>query len=107
MNKEDRKEFDELKQILRQAFKDKYDPGNGEWKTARAIFETETVGTLGSICKDLKGLKASTDKIPDLVTLVNNIQCWRKKINKVLLWVGMCVITPIILFIIYQMIRQQ
>lgn len=105
MNKEDRKEFAELKQIIQETFKDKYDPDNGQWKTARAVFETKTAGTLEAIHKDLKGLKTSTDKIPDLVTSINGIQNWRKKINRVLIWVGTSIITPVILFIIYQALK--
>ena len=105
MNKEDRKQFDELKQYLEKSFKDKYEPGNG-WKTARAVFETKTVGALDSICKDMQGLKTSTDKIPDLVISINDIQNWRKKVNKVLIWIGRSIIIPIIMCVIYLFIKR-
>lgn len=103
MNKDDRREFDELKRYLEKSFKDKYEPDNG-WKTARAVFESETVGALGAINIQLKGLKVSTDKIPDLVVSINDIQAWRKKMNKILLWFVTC-FTSVGLFVIYQLIK--
>lgn len=100
MTKSERAELSEIKQILDGAFKDKYDPENG-WKTARAVFERETVLALNGIHEKLTDLK----KIPDLVTSVNDIQCWRKRFNKVMIYIGTGVIIPLILFIIYQEIK--
>jgi len=100
MTKSERTELSKIKEALEGAFKDRYDPGNG-WKTARAVFETKTVDALEAINLKL----TPVDKIPDLVTSVNDIQCWRKRVNKVLIYIGTGIIIPIILFVIYQEIK--
>jgi len=104
MTKSERGELSELKQILEDAFKDKYDSKNG-WKTARAVFENNTVNALEAINLKLESMGNSTDKVSDLVHSINDIQCWRKKTNKVLIWFGTSIITPIVLFIIYQALK--
>ena len=97
MTRNEKNEFAELKAIIEGAFKDKYSPENG-WKTARAVFESETLMTLGAI-------KEATSNIPELISSVKDIQCWRKKINKVLIWFGTSIITPVLLFVIYQALK--
>jgi len=96
MNKQDRHEFEELKNLILSINSAKYDPENGEWKTARAVFESKTVDALDSINGKLSDLKACTDKIPELINIVNDNSRWRKKMNKVMLWVGMGLGTPIL-----------
>jgi len=104
MNKEDKKEFVEIKDLLHQMVTDKYDPDNG-WKTARAVFESKTIDSLQVVQEKLSDLKVSTDKIPDLINTVNDIQGWRKKTNTVLKWFGTSFIAPLILFILYQLLK--
>lgn len=95
MTKSERNELSEIKHLLEDAFKDRYDPENG-WKTARAVFETKTIAALEAIHVELTTHKKSADKVPDLVTSVNDIQCWRKKVSKVMIWIGMVIGTPIL-----------
>ena len=97
MTRNEKNEFAELKAIIEGAFKDKYSPENG-WKTARAVFESETLMTLGAI-------KEATASIPDLISSVKDIQSWRKKMSKTLIWLGTSIITPIVLYNIYQAIK--
>lgn len=104
MNREDKKEISEIKELLHQMVADKYDPDNG-WKTARAVFESRTINSLQTVQEKLSDLKVSTDKIPDLINTVNDIQNWRKKANTVFKWFGTAFVAPIILFIIYQYFR--
>ncbi len=101
MNKADREEIGEIKELLHQMTTDKYDPDNG-WKTARAVFESKTINSLQAVQERLSALKTSTDKIPTLINTVNDIQSWRRKTNTVFKWLGTSFIAPIILFIIYQ-----
>ena len=100
MNKDEQNELKQIKDILEGAFKDKYDTTNG-WKTKRAIFETETVAALKAINIKL----TPVDKIPELVNTVNGIQSWRKKVNKVLVYITTAIVVPVILFIIYQELK--
>ena len=95
MNKQDRQEFDELKRLIQEMAGAKFDPENG-WKTARAIFETNTVNALNSINEKLEHLKEISTALPELTNTVNDNLRWRKKMNRVMIWVGMGIGTPIL-----------
>ena len=96
MTKSERSELTEIKQILEGAFKDRYEPENG-WKTARAVFENNTVNALKNIQEKLEQINTTgTKQVPALINSINDIQCWRKRMNKVLIWIGMGVGSPIL-----------
>ena len=100
MTKDELNELKKITEILEGAFKDKYDTTNG-WKTERAVFETETMAELKAINIKL----TPVEKIPVLVNTVNDIQSWRKKVNKVLVYITTAIVVPIVLFIIYQELK--
>ncbi len=100
MTKDELNELKKITEILEGAFKDKYDTTNG-WKTKRAVFETKTVAALEAINLKL----TPVEKIPALVNTVNDIQSWRKKVNKVLVYITTAIVVPIVLFIIYQELK--
>jgi len=100
MTKEEKREFDELKALLKNFIDQKYDPDNG-WKTNRALFEQAMVSSMRHIKEDLTELKKCTEPLPHLINSVNNIQDWRKKTNKVLIWIGTAIGTPILASIGY------
>ena len=104
MTKSEKNELTDIKNLLSGIFNDKYDPGNG-WKTARAVFENDTVNVLKSIDCRLCDMKTVTDQIPDLIHTVNDNLTLRRKINKVLLWFGMGISTPILAGIGYLIFR--
>ena len=101
MTREERREFADIRELLSKMAADKFDPENG-WKTARAVFESQTVGSLQAIHERLSNLQSYTEKIPALINTVNDIQIWRKANNKALKWLGTSFFAPIVLYVIYE-----
>ena len=95
MTRDEKREFAELKVLLKNFIDPKYDPDNG-WKTNRALFEQATIDRLQSLDMKLDSLQDCVKKLPELKNTVDNIQEWRMRTNKVLLWIGMTIGSPIL-----------
>ena len=95
MTKEEKREFAELKVLLKNFIDPKYDPDNG-WKTNRALFEQATIDKLQNLDTKLDTLGECIKPLPGLINTCNDLQEWRRKTNKVLLWIGMTVGSPIL-----------
>ena len=96
MTKEDRAKFNEMYEKLEKFIADKFDPGNGNWKTARAVFEQKTIDALKNINSSLDELKECTRPLPELTRDVKELKAWRTKQTKILFWLFGTIVTPIL-----------
>ena len=92
MTKEDRAKFAEMYEKLEKFIGEKADPGNGNWKTARAVFEQKTVDNLDAINLQLKSLNERCDPIVQLCQDVKELKEFRKRTHRIL-WL---IITPLV-----------
>ena len=97
MTKEDRAKFEAMYKKLEDFISEKADPGNGGWKTARAVFEKGTTDALQHIDQSLREIKECTAVLPDIIHDVKDLKDWRKFIHRVL-WT---IFTPILAAIGY------
>ena len=100
MTKQERSEFQELKDLMRKFLVDRADPQNG-WKTQRAVFEQKVVDTLKVIQENQVEFK---DKLLPVCDDVRDIKRWKSNITRVLVFLGTGILTPILIYLIVQSI---
>jgi len=100
MTKQERVEFQELKDLMRKFLADRADPQNG-WKTQRAVFEQRVVDTLKVIQENQVEFK---DKLLPVCDDVRDIKRWKSNITRVLVFLGTGILTPILIYLIVQSI---
>ena len=104
MTKQEKSDFKELKDLMQDFLKDKRDPGNG-WKTERRLFEQQSINSLKTVSEKLEVITVDLAVIPRLCNDIDGIQKWRKTWNKVVIYLGTSIIVPLILFFLYQQLK--
>ena len=105
MNAKDRSELGELTDLIKKIFEPKYDPNNGGWRTARAVFEKGVTDELKNINTALGEIKETIKQIPENTNEIRDLKKWRGKINKVLASIATMIGTILTGIIIYYFTR--
>jgi hypothetical protein len=98
MTKQEKSDFNELKNLMRAFLEDRADPQNG-WKTQRAVFEQKVVDNLKVLQENQLELK---EKLIPVCDDVRDIKRWKSNTTKTLVFIGTGILTPILIYLIFQ-----